>query len=918
MIKSIRHWIAAGLVLAAAGQAQEVLGHWRFEGEAGQRPAAAASTVNTETMPGKLSAEAGGLQRAADVPARYVYDPQAKVSYENKTSLKFAGTAEKTDSIEVPFPAGTTSFTLEMFVKPARDPKRTMWAAVKTRQGAGAASIACGARYLPRWRQTYYAGFLSPGLDAAAIDAGKQPEWREWSTGHYVTISRLRDPNPRQKYPGNLVWRHLALVYDHGKQTVTVYLDRWQVATQRVAGPLTWDAAPIRLGGAPDGKGFEGWIDEVRLTRGVLTPTGFLRRLDQPLAGISFASENKVLPAAMCIDIKAAFGAVGDGKHDDTKAFNRAFAALANKVPGGWYTLFVPAGTYLISDTIHHKRFFVVQGAGPGKTIIKLKDNAKGFQNKKKPKPVYISGWGEWGKWGRGAGNHIGVYLFGFTIDTGKGNPGCVGLDHHSNNIGCVEDITIRSGDGEGYIGLSFVRPWPGPALIKHVKIDGFDYGVKMNSQEYSMTLEHVTLTNQKVAGIENAGNIMACRKIISENRVPAVSIPGANGMMALVDCEFTGGAPDQPAIKSAGGIYVRNLNVDGYQAAIEQRVFLKREKKGRKKVDVWGDTRTVPGPVVEEFVGDRIVSAHGDPAGGIKLPIEETPTLPWGDIETDWVSIDKFAARKDGDDWAPALEAAFASGAKTIYFPHDVTVGRTVTLKGPVQRLIGTCRTEINWTRPIREAMNKRIKAAGRHDLDQKAKEPPAMIFAEPDAERIVIIERMNVVSLKHASPATLVFRHGGPGAYTNAAGCGKLFMEDLGANCFRFDHPQNVWVRQWNPEAHKAGPCIVSKGATIWSLGFKTEYESSKLWAFDGAKTEIVGAFIYPIGKIPKDRPIFKNVNSDLTVQYGTSVYRANHKVHIIDTQNGKTVNIGNDKLKWPGSRARMDLYVSRRAAE
>ena len=48
-------------------------------------------------------------------------------------------------------------------------------------------------------------------------------------------------------------------------------------------------------------------------------------------------------------------------------------------------------------------------------------------------------------------------------------------------------------------------------------------------------------------------------------------------------------------------------------------------------------------------------------------------------------------------------------------------------------------------------------------------------------------------------------------------------------------------------------------------------------------------------------------------MAVQYGTSVYRSNHKVHIIDTQSGVTKRIGNEKLKWSGSRARMDLYVS-----
>jgi hypothetical protein len=156
-------------------------------------------------------------------------------------------------------------------------------------------------------------------------------------------------------------------------------------------------------------------------------------------------------------------------------------------------------------------------------------------------------------------------------------------------------------------------------------------------------------------------------------------------------------------------------------------------------------------------------------------------------------------------------------------------------------------------------------------------------------------------------------VLKHADWAPYTNKRGSGKLFMENTTCNPMDFDH-QKVWVRHWNPESHDVTrPCITSAGATIWSLGFKTEYESSKLWASDGAQTEILGAFIYPIGQIPADRPIFKNVDSRMAVQYGTSVYSSNHEVHVIDVQRGDEKRAGNGDLKWMGSRARMDLYTS-----
>ncbi|MEM7391938.1 MAG: glycosyl hydrolase family 28-related protein, partial [Verrucomicrobiota bacterium] len=532
-------------------------------------------------------------ENSDEIPAPWIYDPVKQSSYQNHGSTRLN---EQSAPIEIPF-TEQQSFTLELFVKPDLVPQKTTHIVYKTQRSNKAAAAGLGIRRLRQWKQSYYSGFLT--------QPGGKPQ--TWSTGHYVTISRLRGPNPGKKDPGNLTWRHVALVYDHAAKTITTYLDRWQVVRQQLDGPLTWDDGPLYVGGLPGSSAFSGWIDEVRLTPDVLDPAEFLKEVEQPLKQISFTSPATILPKDMVIDLKACFGAVGDGQHDDTRAFQKAFTALANKVPGGWYNLYVPPGTYLISDTIRHKRFFVVQGAGREKTVIKLKDGAAGFQDPEKPKAVYGCGYSPWGGWGRGAGNHIGVYLFDFTINTGKGNPAAVALDHHSNNRGTVERVALRSGDGSGLIGLSFVRPWPGPALIKDVSIDGFDVGIKMRSQEYSMTMEHITLRNQNVAGIENRGNIMALRKITSHNRVPAIVGHGGNNMIALFDSEFRGGAEDHYAIESGGSLYVRNLKTEGYRGAIEKRQLIDWKKKE------WGKTITT-GPEVDEFVGDRVVSSFGQP----------------------------------------------------------------------------------------------------------------------------------------------------------------------------------------------------------------------------------------------------------------------------------------------------------------
>jgi hypothetical protein len=44
------------------------------------------------------------------------------------------------------------------------------------------------------------------------------------------------------------------------------------------------------------------------------------------------------------------------------------------------------------------------------------------------------------------------------TIDTGRGNPGAKALEYHSNNMGRLENVVIRSGDGTGVLGLDLAR----------------------------------------------------------------------------------------------------------------------------------------------------------------------------------------------------------------------------------------------------------------------------------------------------------------------------------------------------------------------------------------------------------------------------------------------------------------------------
>ena len=74
------------------------------------------------------------------------------------------------------------------------------------------------------------------------------------------------------------------------------------------------------------------------------------------------------------------FGAVGDGNTDDTAAINRALFQLFCRESNSETrrSLFFPAGTYLVSDSINIPSYAKVYGEGIDSTIIKLSSSASG------------------------------------------------------------------------------------------------------------------------------------------------------------------------------------------------------------------------------------------------------------------------------------------------------------------------------------------------------------------------------------------------------------------------------------------------------------------------------------------------------------------------------------------------------------
>ena len=69
-------------------------------------------------------------------------------------------------------------------------------------------------------------------------------------------------------------WHHVALSYDSATRKVLIYKDYEQVHEGTTINPLWLDSGSIQIGAGD--MAFDGWIDEVRLTDRVLTPSQFL------------------------------------------------------------------------------------------------------------------------------------------------------------------------------------------------------------------------------------------------------------------------------------------------------------------------------------------------------------------------------------------------------------------------------------------------------------------------------------------------------------------------------------------------------------------------------------------------------------------------------------------------------------------
>lgn len=586
----------------------------------------------------------------------------------------------------------------------------------------------------------------------------------------------------------------------------------------------------------------------------------------------SSTGENITFPAdAGVINVKTQFGAKGDGVTDDTAAIQAAL----NAYPNGGRIIYLPNGTYLVSNTLswpagtpgtgNEYKNTILQGQSQQGTIVKLKDNASGYTNASTPKSVIYTG--------PSPAQRFRNSIRNLTVDTGLGNAGAIGIQFNASNQGTLREVTIRSRDRQGINGLdlSFMDEI-GPLLVKNVTVDGFQYGVRTGFNVNSMTFENITLRNQSVYGFLNAGQVVNIRGLNSTNSVTGVY--NAGGRMTLIDSTLTGtsGAANRPAIESVfpNDLLARNITTSGYQAAIRNA------------------NTTQVGLNITEFVGGGVTSLFPSPQQTLNLPIKETPDVPWDDpITTPWANVVSYGAiPNDGQDDSAAIQRAIDnSGATTVYFPNGTyNLHSTVLVRNNVRRVIGT---------------EAGIIVGSRSNPDQSY---PGFRLVEGSSP-VVVFERLwggyfANPTFENASSRTIVIRHS-LDVSGNMTGSGDVFLEDVVSNPISnwTFNKQNIWARQFNVE--NQGTHIINNGGNLWILGLKTERGGTLIDTRAGGKTELLGGFAYTTTAAPdgeQNDPMFINDESSISISMGEINYvdEFEYTTYVRETRNGETRNL------------------------
>jgi hypothetical protein len=563
------------------------------------------------------------------------------------------------------------------------------------------------------------------------------------------------------------------------------------------------------------------------------------------------------------------YGAKGDGIADDTAAIARA---ISENIDKSRYRanpfIYLPAGTYLVSDSIEGR--IIEEGRDQGKvwsagwramliligesreeTILRLKDNAPGFQDPANPKWMLATGSEHDDRNNQpGGGNRAFRHnILNLTIDVGQGNPGAIGIDFVANNRGSIDGVTLRAGKNSGHTAINLTRWWPGPAMVHDVRIEGFEHAIRLDHYQYGMTFENISIRGVRGTAVTNTNNVAVMRRIDFEGSAPFYEGKGGHSMLSLLDSKLTfTGAGEAAAISSGGIVNLRRIVTSGFARAVQDL-----RKEGAHLA------ATMDGPFTIETHDQGFTFSPGNRAAKpLDLPIDDIQTLrpPAG------------AAWTDGGSTCDSLQAAIDAGAEWIYLRPVQTVrfSKPVILRNKVKLIMG---------------FHGFIEGPAGKDAKGRGDEPPALIVGDGESD-IVALEHLFIGGrVENPSKRTLMIRHCDLEQHGLLAnGPGKSHVMDVIGRNYHIGEKHSFFARQLNAE-FGPDPLFTNAGTSV-VLGFKMETSpsgskdapnSTPSLVNQGGNLEVFGGLLYTLGtdrnQAPKV-PAFTNTRGNLAVSF------------------------------------------------
>jgi len=607
------------------------------------------------------------------------------------------------------------------------------------------------------------------------------------------------------------------------------------------------------------------------------------------------------------IDVtKHPFYARGDGKSDDTAALiavmdfifkTREPVTFGRNRGVGSYVVYLPDGIYRVRNTVgqslpvrvgalpyqkmiqywimnedelHDKSRFglvsgnneqndslIILGQSREKTIIRLDDGCPGFgEDANKAVLAFY-------RLKTGSNMNQDNVLENITIDTGRGNPGAVGVRWNAANTGAIRNTAIVSGDGRGMVGLCADAGCV-QGLIEDVVIKGFDEGMLVDARWIpALTMDHVTFSGQGRQAIRLVGTRISAYKLLVEDtpRVLCLEKSGHGASAVIIESEFRGRNTGMPAISASGShLYVRGLTAVDFGSIIEM------------------DGRTVvTGGRVDEFSSGAAVRVgdSGDSSGFKALPIDETPLVLPELTRESWANVDDFGAVGDGvTDDAAAVQRAMNSGKPAVIFPRIAyVINTTVRIPASVKQVTFLYGHTIK-TMMSDGAMFSVTEASVEPLLIQQNVNAGG-VFLDHEADRTVVLADCQsyfpffflssktsdkMLPWKFARPhmeenCWRLYRNATPGGAPKRIFVNNCLGFAPGGPGARFAVENvRVWGRAINTEHY--GVELAFRRSDVWVLGCKSEINGTYFYAAEGTRMEILGGIYYQ-GRSPAGYP-------------------------------------------------------------